>query len=168
MRVYQKIVCSRRVLRILVLCLAASPFTANAQGLFGELVGGSASGPDQRYVERYVEFRAECRKLNFNGCTAHWDDASNRSCVQAEPGWAVHVSSVSTESVSAVGLQINCGHTLIGEQSIIDSPLFGPQEMSQGICLRSHIESGGGGRDIGTVFYNVCRTNFRFVNLEQF
>lgn len=121
----------------------------------------------QTHAPGSVEFRAECRKVNDSGCTDHWDEATNRNCVTSPPGWAVHVPSISTGSVQAHGIQLHCGHILTGDQITVDSA-FGPQSLSQGICVRSHVESGSGGGSIGTVFFNVCRSTFTVVQLDAF
>lgn len=118
----------------------------------------------QTYAPDSVSVRAECKKVNTDGCTDHIND--NVNCKAAPPGWLIHVDSVSAGSTGAYGIQIICRpeySNLTTRESML-----GPVQTATRICLRAHIESGGGGRKIGTTFYNNCRATYNIVNGSVF
>ena len=105
-----------------------------------------------------LEVRGECRKTNGNGCTAYATD--NTVCRGAPAGWVIVGRSVQYSN-NAYGRGILCRPELRG-RTVLDH-VTGPMELFTEICLGAQIESGGGGRKIGTIFYNTCSANYNIV-----
>lgn len=116
-------------------------------------VFAQTSAPDS------VKVRAECRKGGTGGCTAHINN--NVSCKAAPAGWVIHVDSIRTGSEGAKGKQIICRHEVQGTRTV--KTFLGNTQFATKICVRAHIESGGGGGRIGTVFYNKCISTYNIV-----
>lgn len=115
------------------------------------------AGFAQQLVPANHEVRAECRKTGTGGCTGHRSDI----CKSAPLGLMIVGRSVQFGSSGAYGIAIRCNHELKGEK--VFDHWSGPIKLYEQICITSHIESGGGGRKIGTVFYNKCRANYDLV-----
>lgn len=109
-----------------------------------------------------LNVRAECRKVNDKGCTGSEQDY--KACKGAPVGWHIVGRSIQ-KTKSAKGIELHCKHSFKGLKEI--DHFSGPIKLYSEICLSAHVQSGGGGTRIGTVFYNDCTIAYDIVKLDK-